>query len=85
MAPDIHREYESPPTGQAVTRFDHCPCFAERRSLLAIDSICWFCRFAVFDLFSDKLPEKGMCKYPQEQNGERNTPYTTGQSIPHQR
>jgi len=42
MCPDIHREYESPHIGQVVTRFDHCPCFAERQSLLAPDPICWF-------------------------------------------
>ena len=67
MSPDIHTEYESPPAGQTVTRFDHCPCFAERRSLLAPDPICWFCKFAAFDLFSDKLPDCGVCKHPEEQ------------------
>jgi len=72
MAPDVHTEYGSPPKGQSVTRFDRCPCFAERKSLLATDSICWFCRFAVFDLFSDKLPESGTCKYPEEQEIARN-------------
>ena len=67
MSPDIHTEYTSPPTGQTVTRFDHCPCFAERQSLLAIDPICWFCKFAAFDLFSDKLPECGVCRHTEEQ------------------
>ena len=57
MSPDTHKEYTSPPTGQPVTRFDRCPCFQGRQSLLAIDPICWFCKFAAFDLFSDKLPE----------------------------
>ena len=66
MSPDIHKEYTSPPTGQTVTRFDHCPCFEERKSLFAVDSICWFCRFAAFDMFSDKLPESGICKHPEE-------------------
>jgi hypothetical protein len=69
MSPDTHKEYTSPPTGQPVTRFDHCPCFAERRSLLAPDPICWFCKFAAFDLFSDKLPECGVCCYPEERPG----------------
>ena len=36
-------------------------------AVLAIDHICWFCRFAAFDLFSDKLPECGVCKHPEEQ------------------
>ena len=67
MSQDIHKEHERPPTGQTVTRFDHCPCFAERQSLLAPDPICWFCKFAAFDLFSDKLPERGVCKHPEEQ------------------
>ena len=72
MSPDTHKEYTSPPVGQTVTRFDHCPCFAERRSLLAPDPICWFCKFAAFDLFSDKLPECGVCRHPEEQpNDER--------------
>ena len=35
--------------------------------LLAIDPICWFCKFAAFNLFSDKLPERGVCKHPEEQ------------------
>ena len=72
MRVHVHTDYASPPTGQPVTRFDHCPCFAERRSLLAADPICWFCRFAAFDLFSDQLPESGTCKHPEEQKMERN-------------
>ena len=67
MSPDIHAEHLHPPAGQKVTRFDHCPCFEERQSLLAIEPICWFCKFAAFDLFSDKLPERGVCKYLEEQ------------------
>ena len=70
MSLEIHTAFETPPTGQMITRFDYCPCFSERRSLLAIDHICWFCRFADFDLFSDKLPESGICKYPEEQESE---------------
>lgn len=72
MGHDNHMEYGSPPAGQPVKRFDHCPCFAERRSLLAADPICWFCRYAAFDLFSDKLPEHGVCKHPEEQENVRN-------------
>lgn len=71
MIPNYHTEYTRPPTGQKITRFDYCPCFAERPSLLAIDPICWFCKYFGFDLYSDKLPESGICKYPQEQKNER--------------
>lgn len=62
-----HKEYITPPTEQTISRFDHCPCFQGRRSLLAIEPICWFCKFAGFDLKSDKLPESGICYYPKEQ------------------
>ena len=71
MSPNVYTEYTSPPTGQTVTRFAHCPRFAERASLLAPDPICWFCKFAAFDLFSDKLPECGVCRYPEEQRDKR--------------
>ena len=64
---NVHKEHVKPPAGQTITRFDHCRCFAERRSILAADPICWFCRFASFDLFSDKLPECGTCCHPEEQ------------------
>ena len=57
-------EYSDPPIGQTITRLDHCPNFQERDSLFVIDPICWFCKYAAFDLFSDKLPEHGVCKYP---------------------
>ena len=67
MRSDIHTEYANPPTGQTVTRFDRCRCFAERRSLVAPDPICWFCKFAAFDLFSDNLPECGVCRHPEQQ------------------
>ena len=73
MSPELHTEYTVPPAGQSVTRFDHCPCFCGRESLLAIDPICWFCKFAAFDLFSDKLPEHGVCKYPNEQHARKET------------
>ena len=73
MSPDIHTEHIAPPTGEKVTRFDHCPRFAERQSLLAIDPICWFCRYGDFDLFSDKLPECGVCRYPNEQKCRKET------------
>ena len=71
MSLNVHTEYATPPTGQTVTRFAHCPCFAARNSLLAPDPICWFCRFAAFDLFSDKLPESGICRHPEEQSDQR--------------
>ena len=70
MNRNIPEEYIQPPTGQQVTRFDHCPCFAGRQSMFAIDSICWFCKYAAFDLFSDKLPESGVCRHLEEQQGE---------------
>ena len=57
--------------GQEITRTTTCPCFAGRRSLLAIEPICWFCRYALFDLKSDKLPERGVCRYPEEQKGRK--------------
>lgn len=67
METKTNADYLNPPSEQAVARFDHCPCFAGRKSLLAIEPICWFCKFAKFDLNSDKLPEQGICKYPKEQ------------------
>ena len=60
-------EYEKPQTDKVITRFDNCPCFDGRKSLFAIEPICWFCKFAKFDLNSDKLPEIGVCKYPEIQ------------------
>ena len=56
MNPNDRAEYPVPPIGQTVTRFAHCPCFAERKSLLPPEPICWFCKFAAFDLFSDSMP-----------------------------
>ena len=55
-------------SGQEITRTTTCPCFSERKSILAIEPICWFCRFAGFDLKDDKLPERGVCCYPKVQN-----------------
>ena len=54
-------------SGQEIMRTDTCPCFAGRKSILAIEPICWFCKYAGFDLRNDKLPEKGTCYYPVEQ------------------
>ena len=54
-------------SGQVITRTTTCPCFAGRKSILAIEPICWFCRYAGFDLNDDKLPERGTCRYPDEQ------------------
>ena len=71
MNPNDHTEYPVPPIGQTVTRFAHCPCFAERKSLLPPEPICWFCKFAAFDLFSDKLPDYGICKHPEEEKNVR--------------
>ena len=66
-------EYGSPPTDKTVSRFDSCPCFDGRKSLLPIEPICWFCKYAFFDLNSDKLPESGVCKYPEiQKEKERN-------------
>ena len=48
---------------QEITRYDTCPYFSKRQSILAIEKICWFCRFAGFDLKDDKLPEHGICLY----------------------
>ena len=56
-------------SGQVITRFTTCPCFSERKSLFAIEPICWFCKYADFDLKNDKLPEFGVCRSLEE--GER--------------
>ena len=45
-------------SGQEIMRNDACPCFSGRKSILAIEPICWFCKYAGFDLKSDKLPDK---------------------------
>ena len=56
--------------GQVITNSGTCPQFSARKSLLAIEPICWFCKFAGFDLKDDKLPERGICCYPEEQERE---------------
>ena len=61
-------------SGQEIMRSDTCPCFLGRKSILAIEPICWFCKYAGFDLKSDKLPERGTCCYPIEQNRKEGTP-----------
>ena len=61
-------------SGQEIMRSDTCPCFSGRKSILAIEPICWFCKYAGFDLKSDKLPECGVCHYPKEQNGKEESP-----------
>ena len=61
-----HKEDITRPTEQTISRFDHCPCFQGRRRLLAIEPICWFCKYAGIDLKSDKLPESGICYYPKK-------------------
>ena len=58
-------------SGQEIIRTDTCPYFVGRTSLLAIEPICWFCKYAGFDLKDDKLPETGICRYPQVQTIER--------------
>ena len=68
MRPDVYTEYASLSAGQTVSRFDRYPCFAKRQNRIPIDPICWFGKFAAFDLFSDKLPEYGLCKYPEAQS-----------------
>ena len=55
-------------SGQEITRSDTCPYFSGRKSILAIEPICWFCKYAKYDLNSDKLPETGICRYPLSTN-----------------
>lgn len=56
-------------SGQEIIRSSTCPCFEGRKSILAIEPICWFCKYAGFDLKDDKLPERGVCCYPEVQEG----------------
>ena len=51
-----------------IARYTTCSCFKGRRSILAIEPICWFCQYAQYDLNSDKLPETGICRYPLSTN-----------------
>ena len=64
------KDYHLSKSGQQITRSTTCPCFSGRKSILAIEPICWFCKFAVFDLKDDKLPELGVCRYPEKQERE---------------
>ena len=50
-----------------ITRHTACEDFIPRESILAIDKMCWFCRYAKFDISAGKLPENGICKYPNIQ------------------
>lgn len=65
---EIMKKANDSKSGQIITRSATCPCFVGRKSLLAIEPICWFCKYASFDLNDDKLPETGTCKYPEIQN-----------------
>ena len=58
---------DCPYTDKEITRQTTCSCFKGRQSLLAIEPICWFCRYAKYDLESNNLPQMGICKYPDEQ------------------
>ena len=53
--------------GKVIIKSNTCSQFSARKSILAIEPICWFCKYADFDLKDDKLPEKGICKYPEIQ------------------
>lgn len=64
---EIMKKANDSKSGQIITCSATCPCFVGRKSLLAIEPICWFCKYASFDLKDDKLPEKGICKYPKIQ------------------
>ena len=65
---EIMKKANDSKSGQIIARSATCPCFVGRKSLLAIEPICWFCKYADFDLKDDKLPETGTCKYPKIQN-----------------
>ena len=52
---------------KVVSRTSGCTRFEARRSILHIEPVCWFCKYAQFDLSTDKLPEEGICRYPQKQ------------------
>ena len=64
---EIMKKENDSKSGQTITNSDTCPQFSARKSLLAIEPICWFCKYAAFDLKDDKLPEKGICRYPKIQ------------------
>lgn len=65
---EIMKKANDSKSGQIIARSATCSCFSARKSLLAIEPICWFCKYADFDLKDDKLPETGTCKYPKFQN-----------------
>lgn len=65
---EIMKKANDSKSGQIIARSATCSCFSARKSLLAIEPICWFCKYADFDLKDDKLPEMGTCKYPKIQN-----------------
>ena len=65
---EIMKKANDSKSGQIIARSATCSCFSARKSLLAIEPICWFCKYADFDLKDDKLPETGTCKYPKIQN-----------------
>ena len=65
---EIMKKANNSKSGQIIARSATCSCFSARKSLLAIEPICWFCKYAAFDLKDDKLPETGTCKYPKIQN-----------------
>lgn len=50
-----------------ITRYTACENFTPRKSIFSIDGICWFCRYAAFDMSADELPESGSCRYPDVQ------------------
>ena len=58
---------EKTEAGKEITRHTTCEDFMPRESILAIDKICWFCKYAKFDISAGKLPENGICKYPNVQ------------------
>ena len=65
---EIMKKANDSKSGQIIARSATCSQFSARKSLLAIEPICWFCKYADFDLKDDKLPETGTCKYPKIQN-----------------
>ena len=58
---------EKTEAGKEITRHTACENFAPRKSILSGDKVCWFCRYADFDISEEQLPEDGICKYPNIQ------------------
>ena len=50
-----------------ISRTNLCGHFVPRHSFVPIEQVCWFCRYAQFDLSAEQLPENGQCKYPNVQ------------------